>query len=71
MPVAGNCDVQGKSRRTRRLRPEKPLDNITGKVITELEADRAPWGSSAAKVRLAMPRNAATVPSDHLLLTKV
>jgi len=39
-------------------------DDITGKIIAELEAGRAPWvqpwGSAAAKAPLAMPRNAAT-----------
>lgn len=39
-------------------------DDITGKIIVELEAGRAPWvqpwGSAAAKAPLAMPRNAAT-----------
>jgi antirestriction protein ArdC len=39
-------------------------DDITGKIIAELQAGRAPWvqpwGSAAAKAPLAMPRNAAT-----------
>ncbi|KJV40224.1 ArdC family protein [Brevundimonas sp. KM4] len=39
-------------------------DDITDKIIAELEAGRAPWvqpwGSSAAKAPLAMPCNAAT-----------
>lgn len=39
-------------------------DDITDKIIAELEAGRAPWvqpwGSAAAKAPLAMPRNAAT-----------
>lgn len=39
-------------------------DEITGKIIGELEAGRVPWvqpwGSAAAKAPLAMPRNAAT-----------
>ncbi len=39
-------------------------DDITDKIIAELEAGRAPWvqpwGSTAAKAPLAMPRNAAT-----------
>jgi hypothetical protein len=39
-------------------------DDITGKIIVELQAGRAPWvqpwGSAAAKAPLAMPRNAAT-----------
>lgn len=39
-------------------------DEITGKIIGELEAGRAPWiqpwGTAAAKAPLAMPRNAAT-----------
>ena len=39
-------------------------DDITDKIISELEAGRAPWvqpwGSAAAKAPLAMPRNAAT-----------
>ena len=39
-------------------------DEITSKIITELEAGRVPWvqpwGTAAAKAPLAMPRNAAT-----------
>ena len=39
-------------------------DEITGKIIAELEAGRVPWvqpwGSAAAKAPLAMPNNAAT-----------
>ena len=39
-------------------------DEITGKIIGELEAGRIPWvqpwGTAAAKAPLAMPRNAAT-----------
>lgn len=39
-------------------------DDITGKIIAELEAGRfpwvQPWGSAAVKAPLAMPRNAAT-----------
>lgn len=39
-------------------------DEITGKIISELEAGRIPWvqpwGTVAAKAPLAMPRNAAT-----------
>ncbi len=39
-------------------------DDITGKIIAELEAGRfpwvQPWGSASAKAPLAMPRNAAT-----------
>ncbi len=39
-------------------------DDITDKIIAELESGRAPWvqpwGSAAAKAPLAMPRNAAT-----------
>lgn len=39
-------------------------DEITGKIIAELEAGRIPWvqpwGTAAAKAPLAMPRNAAT-----------
>lgn len=39
-------------------------DEITGKIIAELETGRAPWaqpwGTATAKVPLAMPRNAAT-----------
>lgn len=39
-------------------------DEITGKIISELEAGRVPWvqpwGTAAAKAPLAMPRNAAT-----------
>ncbi len=39
-------------------------DNITNKIIGELEAGRVPWvqpwGTAAAKAPLAMPKNAAT-----------
>ena len=39
-------------------------DEITTKIIAELEAGRVPWvqpwGTTAAKAPLAMPRNAAT-----------
>lgn len=39
-------------------------DEITGKIIGELEAGRVPWvqpwGTAAAKAPLAMPKNAAT-----------
>src|SRR5580693_7286257 len=39
-------------------------DDITGKIIAELEAGRVPWvqpwGTAAAKAPLAMPRNAET-----------
>src|SRR6202142_2790815 len=39
-------------------------DEITTKIIAELEAGRVPWvqpwGTAAAKAPLAMPRNAAT-----------
>ncbi|MEO5322847.1 zincin-like metallopeptidase domain-containing protein [Mesorhizobium sp. CC13] len=39
-------------------------DEITGKIIAELEAGRfpwvQPWGSSAAKAPLGLPRNAST-----------
>lgn len=39
-------------------------DEITGKIITELEAGRfpwvQPWGTSAAKASLSLPQNAST-----------
>ena len=39
-------------------------DDITNKIIGELEAGRLPrvqhWGTAAAKAPLAMPRNAST-----------
>ena len=39
-------------------------DEITDKIIAELEAGRVPWvqpwGTAAAKARLAMPKNAST-----------
>ncbi len=39
-------------------------DEITGKIIAELEAGHLPWvqpwGTAAAKAPLAMPKNAAT-----------
>ena len=43
---------------------ESLYDEITGKIIAELEAGRIPWvqpwGTAAAKAPLAMPKNAAT-----------
>src|SRR6478736_341041 len=42
----------------------KLYDDITSKIIAELEAGRVPWvqpwGTAAAKASLAMPKNAAT-----------
>jgi antirestriction protein ArdC len=39
-------------------------DEITGKIIAELEAGRVPWvqpwGTAAAKAQLSMPKNAST-----------
>jgi antirestriction protein ArdC len=39
-------------------------DEITNKIIAELEAGRVPWvqpwGTAAAKASLAMPKNAST-----------
>ena len=39
-------------------------DEITGKIIAELEAGRVPWvqpwGTAAVKAPLAMPKNAST-----------
>jgi antirestriction protein ArdC len=39
-------------------------DEITDKIITELEAGCVPWvqpwGTAAAKAQLAMPKNAST-----------
>ena len=35
-------------------------DEITDKIIGELEAGRVPWGTAAAKAPLAMPKNAST-----------
>src|SRR5579863_7214566 len=46
--------------------PERasPYDEITNKIIAELEAGRVPWvqpwGTAAAKAQLAMPKNAST-----------
>lgn len=56
------------SRRTASARPGQDraslYDEITDKIIAELEAGRVPWvqpwGTAAAKAPLAMPRNAAT-----------
>jgi antirestriction protein ArdC len=56
------------SRQTERARPGSDraslYDEITGKIITELEAGRVPWvqpwGTTAAKASLAMPKNATT-----------
>ena len=52
--------------RNRRAGPDRAslYDDITGKIIAELEAGRLPWvqpwGSASVKAPLAMPRNAAT-----------
>ena len=56
------------SRNTARARPSSDrasfYDDITNKIIGELEAGRVPWvqpwGTAAAKAPLAMPNNAAT-----------
>ena len=56
------------SRHTARMRSSSGrtslYDEITDKIITELEAGRVPWvqpwGTAAAKAPLAMPKNAAT-----------
>lgn len=56
------------SRTTARARPSSDrsslYDDITNKIIAELEAGRVPWvqpwGTAAAKAPLAMPNNAAT-----------
>ena len=56
------------SRKTASARPGQDraslYDEITGKIIAELEAGRIPWvqpwGTAAAKAPLAMPKNAAT-----------
>lgn len=56
------------SRQTARARSTSDraslYDEITGKIIAELEAGRVPWvrpwGTATAKAPLAMPRNAAT-----------
>ena len=56
------------SRLNRSVRPGSDrtglYDEITGKIISELEAGRIPWvqpwGTAAAKAPLAMPKNAAT-----------
>ena len=45
-----------------RNRPERAslYQEITDKILAELEAGRLPWGSAAAVAPLAMPKNAAT-----------
>lgn len=56
------------SRTAARARPSSDraslYDDITNKIISELEAGRVPWvqpwGTAAAKASLAMPNNAAT-----------
>jgi len=63
-PVAEIRDVQRyRSRRSGSDRASL-YDEITTKIIGELEAGRAPWvqpwGTAAAKAPLAMPKNAAT-----------
>lgn len=51
---------------TARVRADRAnlYDEITSKIVAELEAGRVPWvqpwGTAAAKAPLAMPRNAAT-----------
>jgi antirestriction protein ArdC len=60
--------AQTASRAATRVRPAKDRSNlyeeITGKIITELEAGRLPWvqpwGSSGVRAPLGMPKNAAT-----------
>jgi antirestriction protein ArdC len=55
-------------RSTARARPGKDraslYQEITDKIIAELETGRVPWvqpwGTSAARASLAMPKNAAT-----------
>ena len=48
-------------------------DEITSKIIWELEAGRLPWvqpwGTAAAKAPLAMPRNASTRRPSLLALS--
>jgi antirestriction protein ArdC len=51
--------------RTRTAQDRASLyDEITDKIIAELEAGRVPWiqpwGTAAAKAPLAMPKNAST-----------
>jgi len=50
-------------------------DEITGKIIAELEAGRVPWvqpwGTAAAKAPLAMPKNAATGALTHTLTVQL
>lgn len=56
------------SRHDRSARPSSNranlYDEITDKIIAELEAGRVPWvqpwGTAAAKAPLAMPQNAST-----------
>lgn len=56
------------SRRTASPRPGQDraslYDEITDKIVAELEAGRVPWvqpwGTTAAKAPLAMPKNAST-----------
>ena len=56
------------SKRSDRVRPGTDraslYDEITGKIIAELEAGRVPWvqpwGTATAKAPLAMPKNAST-----------
>src|SRR3546814_19429884 len=62
------CSSDLMSRHDRTPRPAKDrtnlYDDITGKIIADLEAGRfpwvQPWGAAAASAPLAMPQNAAT-----------
>jgi hypothetical protein len=65
-PVAEIRDVETRcSRPLRRSGSNRAslYDEITNKIITELEASRVPWvqpwGTAAAKAPLGLPKNAA------------
>ena len=44
--------------------PASPYDEITGRIVSELEVGRVPrvqpWGTAAARASLAMSKNAST-----------
>jgi antirestriction protein ArdC len=62
-PVTQIRDVRTCRSRPLRLGPGSLYDEITNKIIAELEAGRVPWvqpwGTAAAKAPLSLPKNAA------------
>ncbi|MCD9896626.1 ArdC-like ssDNA-binding domain-containing protein [Bradyrhizobium japonicum] len=64
-PVAENRDAKPYCWGARRPGPREPLNEISDKIVAELEAEHVPWvqpwGTAAAKAPLAMPKNASTI----------